>query len=191
MKTTILLTLVALGALPLPAFAADTPARLDPDHSSANFSVTHLTLTKVHGTIAIKDAKIVVGDDHALKEADATLDLSTVDTHQPDRDADLRSAHWFDVANYPLMTFKSTSIAPGANGSTHIAGDLTFHGVTKPVSFDAAYTGTVKDGRGRTHVGYSAAITLDRTDWNLGLNYPPAIVGHEITIDLEVDAIEG
>jgi polyisoprenoid-binding protein YceI len=190
MKTAPLFALVAFGALALPALA-DISAHLDPPHSSATFSVRHLTLTKVSGTIVIKEATIVLGDDHSLKEADATLDLATIDTGTADRDRDLRSARWFDVADYPLMTFKSTSIAPGANGSTHVTGDLSFHGITKPVSFDAAYTGTVTDGRGQTHVGYSAIFTLDRTNWNLGPGFPALIVGHDVTIDIEVDAIEG
>jgi polyisoprenoid-binding protein YceI len=191
MQKSILIAIIALAALPQAAFGADRPARLDPDHSSATFTVRHLLLTKVSGTIAIKDTTIVFGEGNALKEADATLDLATIDTHQDQRDGDLRSARWFDVATYPLLTFKSTKIEPGAAGAFHITGDLTFHGVTKPVSFDAAYLGTIKDGRGRTHLGYSATFTIDRTAWNLGPTFPPTIVSNDVTIDLEIDAIEG
>jgi polyisoprenoid-binding protein YceI len=71
-----------------------------------------------------------------------------------------------------------------------IDGDLTMHGVTKPVSLAAKYEGTVKDPRGRTHVGYSATVTIDRTLWGIGTNYPPAVVGNDITITIELEALE-
>jgi polyisoprenoid-binding protein YceI len=133
----------------------------------------------------------VLGPDHALKTVGATLDLSTIDTHQSQRDNDLHSARWFDVATYPIMTFKSTSIAAGPNGTTNVTGDLTFHGITKPVTLATTFTGTVKDMKGRTHDGFSATATVDRTAWNLGPGFPPAIVGNAVTIDLQLDVIEG
>jgi polyisoprenoid-binding protein YceI len=190
MKTTAILTLAALCALPSLASAAEVTGKLDPDHSSANFTVTHLTIAKVHGTIAIKDATIVLGDGHTLKSADATLDLTMIDTHQSQRDSDLRSQRWFDVADHPVMTFKSTSVRPGPNGTTLVTGDLTIRGITKSVSLTATYNGTVTDPRGRTHDGFSAIGTVDRTGWNLGATFPPVVVGSDVTIDLELDVIE-
>jgi polyisoprenoid-binding protein YceI len=182
--------LFALGiAFASPAALAAAPAAtVDPDHTSASFSVRHLTLTTVSGTIGIKDATIVLGDKNLLKEADATLDLQTIDTHETDRDKDLRSGRWFDVANDPLMTFKSTKIDPGPGDTMTITGDLTFHGVTKPVTLSAKYEGSVKDQKGVTHLGYSATTTIDRTAWGIGANFPPAIVGNDVTITLELEA---
>jgi polyisoprenoid-binding protein YceI len=174
-----------------PALAAAPVATVDPAHTSARFSVKHLTLTTVSGTIGIKDVTLVLGDAGELREAAATFDLKTIDTHEDDRDNDLRSAHWFDVATYPLMTFKSTKIVAGPDGTLTIDGDLTFHGVTKPVTLAAKFEGSVKDAKGRTHIGYSATTSFDRTDWNLGMNYPAAIVGHNVSINLELEAIEG
>jgi polyisoprenoid-binding protein YceI len=185
------LALAFACAIPAPALAQDIAGRLDPDHSSATFTVKHFTITNVSGTIAIKDATIVLGKDHTIKTVGATLDLATIDTHQSQRDADLHSARWFDVASYPLMTFKSTSIASGPGGTTSVTGDLTFHGITKPVTLTTTYTGTIKDMKGRTHDGYTALGTIDRTAWNLGPGFPPAIVGNDVTIDLQLDIIEG
>jgi polyisoprenoid-binding protein YceI len=164
-------------------------AKVDPAHTSATFSVKHLTLTTVSGTIQLKAADIALGDNNVLTQADATLDLATIDTHEMDRDADLRSDHWFDVTKYPEMTFKSTKITGNA-AAMSIVGDLTFHGVTKSVTLDGKYEGSVKDNHGRTHVGYSATGTVDRTAWNLGPNFPVVMVGNDITITIELEAIE-
>jgi polyisoprenoid-binding protein YceI len=173
-----------------PACAADVTLHADMD-TTASFSVKHYTLTTVAGTIGVKEATIVAGDDHVIKEASATLDLNALDTHSSDRDGDLKSDKWFDVATYPTMTFKSTKVDPGSDGAMTVSGDLTFHGVTKPVTLAAKYEGSVKDGRGRTHVAYSATGTLDRTAWNLGTSFPALLVGDDVTITLEFEAIEG
>jgi polyisoprenoid-binding protein YceI len=191
MKTTSLFMLALALAVPAPSLAQNIQGRLDPDHSSASFTVKHFTITNVSGTIAIQDASIVLGKDHTIESARASLDLSTIDTHQSQRDNDLHSARWFDVASYPMMTFKSTSIAAGPNGTTNVTGDLTFHGITKPATLVTTYTGTVKDMKGRTHDGFSATATIDRTVWNLGAGFPPAIVGNDVVIDLQLDVIEG
>ena len=161
----------------------------DGAHTTAVFSVKHLTLTTINGSIAVSKATIDVAPDDALSSASATLDLTTIDTKFGQRDDDLKSDHWFDVAKYPTMTFKSTKIT-GDKSSMTIAGDLTFHGITKPATLAAKFEGKVKDGRGRTHVGYSATTTLDRTQWNLGTNFPPAIVGNDVTVTLELEAVE-
>jgi polyisoprenoid-binding protein YceI len=89
------------------------------------------------------------------------------------------------------MTFKSTKIEPGSGNTMTIAGDLTFHGITKPVILTATYGGTVKDPRGRTHVGYSATGTIDRAQWNLGAGYPAFVVGNNVTLTIQLEAIEG
>jgi len=170
--------------------ASATVLTVDPAHTSATFSVKHLTLTTVSGTIALKSASVAAGPDGALTQADATFDLATIDTHESDRDADLKSDHWFDVAADPELTFTSTKISPLSGGTQTIEGDLRFHGVTNPVTLTATYAGSVKDRRGRTHLGYTATATIDRTKWNLGPGYPPAIVGNDITITIELEAIE-
>jgi len=179
---------VAVAAFCLPAHVLAADIAVDPAHTSASFSVKHLTLTTISGTIGVKDASIAVAPDDTLISAKATLDLTTIDTKFADRDADLKSDHWFDVAADPTMTFVSTKIT-GDKSNMTVVGNLTFHGKTNPVTLVAQYGGTVKDPRGRTHIGYTATGTLDRTLWGVGTSYPPAIVGNEVTITIELEAI--
>lgn len=180
----------ALGAaLAAPAAAADFG--VDPAHSQATFTVTHLTVTKVSGQIPIQSAAVSAGPNDLPTKIDATLDLKGVDTREPDRDKDLRSDDFFDVAKYPTMTFASKKIESAPGGFT-VSGDLTFHGVTKPVTLAGRLEGKVTDGKGRTHLGYSATTTIDRRDW--GLNWGKTtggalIVGNDVTINLTVEAV--
>ncbi len=135
--------------------SAEAPFVVDRAHASASFHVSHLTLTTVSGRVAIKEIALVgIGPD----------------TREAARDSDLRSDHWFDVAKSPDMIFKSSKITGDAKAMT-IAGDRTFHGVTKPV--------TLSGGRGRTHVGYRA-----------GMSFPAAIVGNDITVKIDVEAVQ-
>jgi len=179
---------VALAATILPGMAR-ADLIVDPPHTSASFSVKHFTLTTVSGSIGVKDATIAAAPDGTLTSAKADLDLTTIDTKFADRDADLKSDRWFDVTQYPTMTFVSTKIT-GDKSAMTVAGTLTFHGKTNPVTLTANYDGSVKDPRGRTHVGYSATGTIDRTRWGLGPNFPPAIVSNDIKISIELEAIE-
>ncbi len=123
----------------------------------------------------------------------ATLDVKAIDTKTADRDADLRSDNWFDVSKYPTITFKSTSIVPGLNGAFTMNGDLTMHGVTKPVTLTGKVEGSVVDSHGRRHVGYSATGTIDRRDFGLnwGKTTPGGalIAGNDVTITLNAEAI--
>ncbi len=179
---------IAVAALFLTA-RASADIVVDPAHTSASFSVKHLTLTTVSGTIAVKDATIAVAPDGALTAVHADLDLATIDTKFGDRDADLKSDHWFDVSRDPTMTFASTKISGDPKAMT-VVGNLTFHGKTNPVTLAAIYDGSITDKRGRTHRGYTATGTIDRTAWGLGPSYPPAIVADDITITIELEAID-
>jgi polyisoprenoid-binding protein YceI len=182
-----LCSLAIVAALGAPN-AARADVRIDPNHTSATFSVKHLTLTTVSGKIALKDAAIAIAADDTLTSAHADLDLSTIDTQVADRDDDLKSDHWFDVAKYPTMTFESTKIT-GDRSALTVVGDLTFHGKTNPVILTAKYEGSIKDPRGRTHIGYTATGVIDRSLWDLGPNFPTAVVANEITITIELEAI--
>jgi polyisoprenoid-binding protein YceI len=176
--------LCTLIALPLSAQALDLSA--DGPHTSASFSVKHFTVSTVSGNIAIKDAKLSTDANNVLTSAQATLDLTTIDTQYGQRDDELKSDKWFDVVKYPTMTFKSTKIT-GDKIAMTIVGDLAFHGVTNPVTLAAKYAGST-DLHGKTYVRYSATTTIDRTQWSLG-NVPPAIVGTDVTVNLELEAV--
>ena len=177
---------IALATIPLIS-SADTAVTVDHDHTSAAFTVSHLTITKVTGTIPVADATMSVAPNEMPTAVKISFDLAKITTQNEKRDADLRSDHWFNVANTPDMSFVATKVTPGADGAFIMTGNLTMHGVTKPVTLTGKYEGKV-ELQGRTHLGYTATTKLDRTQWNVGA-FPPAIVGNDISIQIELEAI--
>jgi len=178
-------TAVFFGAA-LGARAADIS--IDPNHTTTHFAVKHLLISTVEGTIPIKTVTVTIDANKIPIAVTAVMDLTKIDTHNDQRDDDLRSEKFFNVQQFPDMTFKSTKIT--ANGSNFtMNGDLTFHGVTKPVVVNGTLNGSITDNRGRTHVGYTANATIDRTMWGVGPGYPPAVVANNVTITIEAEAI--
>src|SRR5471030_780689 len=134
-----ILTRMALTAglaamLSLPSFATTSTWQLDPSHSAAQFSVRHLAISTVRGGFSNVKGTVVFDDKDVSKSSvDVTIDVNTVDTREPNRDKDLKSDHFFDVAQYPTMTFKSTKVEQAEHGKLKVTGNLTIHGVTKEV----------------------------------------------------------
>lgn len=181
-------------ALSQAALAADQTWSADPGHSLAEFSVIHLGVTHVRGSILLTQSTIVTSQDNQMPTSiSATLDPSSIDTRNPDRDKDLRSANWLEVTTYKTIDFKSTSIVPGANDTFAAAGDLTIHGVTKPVTLQGHIDGTTVDGRGHRRVSYSATTTIKRQDF--GLNWAQQtpggtfVVGDDVDISITIEAV--
>ncbi|HLN47282.1 MAG TPA: YceI family protein [Magnetospirillaceae bacterium] len=192
----------AASALAFSAFVLSRPAvaladitwSIDPGHSLAEFSVVHLAITHVRGSILIQQGSIVSATaDGQPSSINATLDASSIDTRNQDRDNDLKSPNWLDVSKYPTLTFKSTNIVPGANGTFAATGDLTLHGVTKPVTLQGHVDGTSTDGRGHPRVAYSASTTIKRQDF--GLNWAQQtpggtfVAGDNVDISLTIEAV--
>ena len=151
-----------------------------------------MIVSNVKGTIPIQQATIQTAEGSTLPESiDATLNAAKLNTGNDDRDADLRGKDWFDVANFPAMTFASTQVSGTLDAFT-VVGNLTIHGVTKNVTLAAKTLGTTTDGRGRRHVGYEATTKIDRRDFGLTLmsqSGTSLIAGTEVTISIEVEAI--
>jgi len=172
--------------------ATGTTWRVDPGHSNAEFTVRHLIVTNVKGTIPILQAMIGTAEGSTLPESiDATLDAAKLNTGNDKRDSDLRGKDWFDVANFPAITFVSTQIS-GTPDAFTVVGSLTLHGVTKSVTLAAKTLGTTTDGRGHRHVGYEVTTKIDRRDFGLTLmsqSGASLIAGTEVTITIEVEAI--
>lgn len=182
------IALAALSAAPLVA-ATNSTYKADPVHSSATFTATHLGISHVSGIIPITLAVVSVPDGSNIPAAaNATFDPSGIDTRNSDRDSDLRSPHFFDVATYPKMDFTSTKIT--GSDATHftMTGNLTMHGQTHPITLDSQFLGRMTDQKGRTHVAYSAKATIDRTQW--GMTYGNPFAGNSIDIDIEVEAVK-
>jgi polyisoprenoid-binding protein YceI len=187
--TRAVLIAAALFVWAAPAVRADETPSIDPNHTSAHFAAKHLLISTVQGDIPVKSVKVTLAADNIPTSVEATLDLTKIDTHNDQRDSDLRSDKFLNVQQFPEMTFKSTKIVPQSGGNFVMNGELTIHGVTKPVSVNGNVVGSVKDGRGRTHVGYAASVTLDRTQWGIGAGVPPEVVGTNINVTIEAEAI--
>ena len=179
-----------VAALAAPALAADYA--VDPAHTQATFTVTHLAISRVSGKVPVTSGTVTLGANDVPSAISMTLSAKDIDTQSADRDKDLRSPDWFDTDKFPTMTFVAKSVT-GTPQALSITGDLTMHGVTKPVTFTAKEIGKMTDARGRTHVGYSASATLDRRNWGLnwGRTTPGGslIAGNDVTIDLNVEIV--
>ena len=182
------------AALSLPAAAATGTWQIDPNHSSAQFAVKHLGLSTVRGAFTKVTGTVSLDDKDITKSTvDVTIDANSVDTRVPNRDNDLRSDHFFDVAKYPTISFKSTKVEQVAPGKLKVTGDLTIHGTTKPIVLDVDRpSAPIKDPWGNQRSAASASTKLNRQDygvkWNAKLDNGGVVVGDDvqITIDLEM-----
>jgi polyisoprenoid-binding protein YceI len=169
---------------------------LDPAHSAAEFKVKHMMISNVKGHFAgIRGSLTLDSDDVARSRVEATIDASTIDTRDPQRDAHLKSADFFDVATYPALTFRSTAVKRTGEGELEVTGDLTIRGITRPVTFEVeGPTPAHKDPWGNTRVGISAVTRINRKEfgltWNAALETGGILVGDEITISLDAQFIK-
>jgi polyisoprenoid-binding protein YceI len=182
---------------PAASAAAVTTWKIDPAHSSAEFKVKHMMISNVKGSI-----KGISGDltehatDASLSSIEAALDVATLSTGEADRDAHLKGADFFDVEKYPKITFKSTSVKPKGAGEYAVTGDLTIHGVTKPVTLDVeGPSAPQKDPWGNTRIGLAATTKINRKDfglvWNATLETGGFLVGEEVHINIDLEFIKG
>jgi polyisoprenoid-binding protein YceI len=165
---------------------------LDPVHSEVGFVVRHLMVSKVRGKFATFTGTITVAENPLESTVEATIDASSISTGDDNRDAHLRSSDFFEVDNHPQLVFQSTSVAP--KGSDYVlTGDLTIHGVTRPVDLTLEYNGTSPDPWGGTRAGFSAQTEISRKDFGIEFNMPleggGVVVGDKVQINLEVEAI--
>ena len=181
------LATLALAAAPL-ALAQTSTWVPDKAHSEVDFSILHMSLTNIHGRFGNIGGKVVLNDaDITKSNVNVTIDVTTVDTGVTQRDADLKSDHFFDVAHFPTATFTSTSVTKSGDGLT-VAGNLTLHGVTKPVVLQVqGPVGPVTGLDKKPHTGFSATTTLKRTDFGLATQYPAAIVGDDVKLTIDFD----
>jgi polyisoprenoid-binding protein YceI len=168
------------------------PLEIDRSHSEVAFQVRHL-LSKVRGRFT--DFAGTIQFDPAHPEdarVDVVIQALSIDTAERDRDVHLRSADFFDVEKFPTLTFTSTSIIPRGNDSYDVAGDLTIHGVTRPVTLDATYLGAAQDPWGNMRTVFEGELTLNRKDygltWNAALETGGFLVGDDVKVTFAVQA---
>lgn len=173
-----------------------TTWKIDPAHSSAEFKVKHMMITNVKGQFTgLSGVLSLDGNDITKSKVEATIDAASVNTRNDDRDNHLKSADFFDVEKFPTLTFTSNAISRKGDEELSVAGDLTIHGVTRPVTFEVeGPSPATKDPWGTTRLGLSAATKINRKDfgltWNSTLEAGGLLVGDDITITLDVQAIQ-
>jgi polyisoprenoid-binding protein YceI len=173
-----------------------TVYEIDPAHSSVLFSIRHLMVTNVRGSFTgVKGNVVYDSADPLSATAIATIDASTINTHDEKRDEHLKSADFLDVARFLAIEFKSTSVKKTGDKELEVTGDLTIHGVTKPVTLKVEEVSEeAKDPWGNTRIGVSAKTKIKRSDfgltWNAPLETGGVLVGDEVKLDFELEFVK-
>lgn len=166
--------------------------KVDPGHAEVGFWGRHFMLTKVRGRFTGVDATVVIAADPADSTVEAVIDMASVDSGDRTRDDHLRSEDFFDVANWPTASFRSTAVTWNGRKGT-VTGDLTTRGVTRPVTLDVGFVGAVVDPWGNDRAVFSATGTIDREDWgltwNMALEAGGFLVSKEVQLELHVELI--
>jgi polyisoprenoid-binding protein YceI len=187
--------LAILVAIALPVLANADTWHIDPAHSNVEFTVRHMMISNVKGQFQKTSGTITVnGNDSATAKIDATIDASSIDTRVEKRDMHLKSPDFLDVAKYPTITFKSTKVEANGPGKWKVTGDLTLHGVTKPVVLEVETSGAPINVMGNMRAGASATTQIKRSEfgltWNKVLESGGVMVGDEVAISIDVEAIK-
>ena len=168
---------------------------IDAAHSEALFAVKHMMFANVRGHFNVLSGHLHIDEQHPENSwVDAQVDASSIDTRDEKRDAHLRSPDFFDVEHYPTLTFKSTKVEKVGNSEYRVLGDLTMHGITKPVAFNAEYRGQGKNPWGLQVAGLSAKTKVNRKEW--GLNWNAALesggvlVSEDVNIEIDLEAVQ-
>jgi polyisoprenoid-binding protein YceI len=185
--------MLALVCWAVPASLRASSWDIDPAHTRAQFAVRHLMVSTVRGDFGKVSGVVTLDEQDIGKSAiEATIDMTSLDTRVAKRDEHLKSADFFDVAEYPNLTFKSTKVEQGEEGKFKVTGDLTMHGVTKEVVLDVAGSPTpIKDPFGNMRLGGQATTTIIRKDFGLAWNAPletgGVVIGEEVEVIIDIE----
>lgn len=168
---------------------------IDAAHTNVEFAVRHMMIAKVRGRFSDVTGTIEFAESSPeLSSVNVTIGVASVDTRNADRDTHLKSADFFDADTYPTMTFTSKRVNTTTANSGKVIGDLTIRGVTKEVLLDVTYSGQAKSPYGYIGAGFAASTTINRSDfgltWNAALETGGVLVGEEVTISIEAEAIQ-
>lgn len=173
-----------------------TTYEIDPAHTVAEFSVKHLMVTNVKGQFTQVSGQLQLDEtDPTRSLVSATAEAASIDTRESQRDEHLRSADFFDVEHFPIISFTSRRVEPTRRPNVYrVVGDLTIRGVTREVAFDTTHVGKITDPWGNTRIGLSATARVNRKDfglhWNMALEAGGVLVGDTVKISLDVEAVQ-
>jgi polyisoprenoid-binding protein YceI len=171
-----------------------TTWNIDAQHSEIGFEIKHMMFATVRGRFEEVEGTVMLGPDDSVDQSrvEAVVQAASIDTGQAQRDEHLRSADFFDVERFPTLSFRSTSVGPRSEGLV-VRGELTLHGLTREVELEVTETGRGVDPWGQERIGFSAETKIDRRDfgltWNQALETGGVLVGSEVKIVLEIQAI--
>jgi polyisoprenoid-binding protein YceI len=169
---------------------------IDPAHSSLQFSVRHLMVSNVRGTFTgVKGTALYDAANPSSSSVEATVDVNTINTNDAQRDAHLKSPDFFDVARFPTINFRSTKVEKKSEGEFAVTGDLTIHGVTRPVTLEVSEVSEqAKDPWGNARLGASVKAKVKRSDfdltWNAPLEAGGFMVGDDVKLDFEIELVK-
>ncbi|SDZ43194.1 YceI family protein [Herbiconiux ginsengi] len=179
---------MTITATSIPGYVPGT-WKVDRDHARITFSVRHLAISKVRGTFDEFDVTLVTAEDPADSTIEATIEIASVNTAQPARDAHLRTSDFFAAEEFPQMHFRSTGHRTDGDRLL-IDGDLTLRGVTRPVTLTTEFGGIATDSLGQVKIGAEATTTIDRTEfgvnWNAATEAGGLTLGTTIAIAIEI-----
>jgi polyisoprenoid-binding protein YceI len=189
------LYLAAVSLFAASAVAQTSTWNIDPNHSTAQFTVRHLAISNVSGNFTKVTGTVQFNEkDITQSQVNAIIDAASVDTRVPDRDKDLRSPNFLDVEKYATLEFKSKRFVNNG-GKLQMIGDLTLHGTTREVTLDVdGPTPELNDPWGNVRRGFSATTTINRKDygvvWNNTLKTGEAVVGDNVKIQIDVEIVK-
>ncbi len=174
--------------LPVPGTYA-----IDASHTNVGFVVRHLMVSKTRGSFPSVTGSITIGENPLDSSVEVSIDAAGVETGDEKRDGHLRSPDFFDVEQFPHISYRSTRVTPHASGHFEVDGELTVRGITKPVQLQVTFEGAVTDPWGNIRGGFAASAEVDREDfgltWNQVLEGGGVLVGKKIVIEIEAEAV--
>lgn len=178
------IALLSSSVVMLFAFTTLTTWKSDKAHSNLGFSITHLGISDIHGSFKNFDVNVSSSKaDFSDAVFEVTADVASINTNIEMRDKHLVSPDFFDAEKYPKLNFKSTSIKPAGKNKYKLAGNLSLHGITKPVTLDLWYRGTIENPMSKAPTaGFQVTGTIKRSDFNLGAGFPAPMLSDEVKI---------
>lgn len=168
--------------------------QIDKAHSDILFTVRHMVITKVRGRFLRWDGTVTLDEqDWSKSHIEVSIDAASISTNDEKRDGHLKSADFLDAQRFPKLTFKSTKVVPAGSDKLNVTGDLTIRDVTKPVTIAVEHLGKAKDPWGNTKLAFNGKVVIQREEfgakWNQALETGGFLVGKEVEIDLELQAV--